>query len=189
MDKSKENEIPDESDIIEEAEEPEAEEPEAEEPAAQQEEAREDNLAQVDIVTSENKVTMSAPVKEFEGLKTSFKEFIAAFASFIDAAGLQIGKDENTARINALVADFDILKEDLKAEGEQMRQDSVLRSEFDEVKQEMKSEDDKIRQESVPRSEFDEFKSATDNKEAMAREQYVTRSEFERFRDAIREVI
>lgn len=186
MDKSKEKEVPDEDSVLE---QPEVEQPGYEEPEAFQQEAQEDNLAQVDIVTSDNKVTMSAPMKEFEDLKGSFKEFIAAFANFIDAAGLQVGKDETTTKVNALMADFDALKEDLKAEEDKIRQESVPRSEFDKLKDDLKAEDDKIRQESVPRNEFDEYKSAADNKEAMAREQYVTRGEFERFREAIREVI
>lgn len=185
MDKSEKKEIPEEDMLTQ----PEVEQPEYEDPEAVQEEALEDNLAQVDIITSNNKMTMSAPMKEFEDLKGSFKEFIAAFANFIDAAGLQVGKDETTTKVNALVADFDALKEDLKAEEDRIRQESVPRSEFDKLMDDLKAEDDRIRQESVPRNEFDEYKSAADNKEAMAREQYVTRGEFERFREAIREVI
>ena len=138
---------------------------EIEKTEVQQEESQDSNLAKVDIVTSEKKVTMSTPVKEFEDLKNSFKSMVVAFTNFIEVAGLEIGKDETITKINMLSSAF-----------EQMRKD-------------LQSEQAKIRDGLVPRSEFEELKAATEERAARASEDYVTRGEFEKFRAAVREVI
>ena len=143
----------------------EVESTEVEETEVRQEVVEESSFAKVDIVTSGKKASMSAPVKEFEDFKDSFKSMMVAFANFVEAAGLEIGKDETGIQIN------------------------MLRLEFEELRKDIHAEQDKMREESVPRSEFEEYKAATEEKEAKAREDYVTRGEFERFRDAIREVI
>ena len=143
----------------------EVEQPEIKEPEAQQAEVENSDIAKVDIITSDKKLTMSAPVKEFEEFKNNFKSMMVAFSNFIEAAGLEIGKDETSAKINTLMYEFERFKEDLRAEGAKMRE------------------------ETVPRSDFEEFKAATKDKEAKIGEDYVTRGEFERFREAIREVI
>ncbi|MFC1965030.1 hypothetical protein ACFLWG_03410 [Chloroflexota bacterium] len=148
-----------------EAQETESEQTEFIEPEEKQGEVQESDLAKVDIVTGEKKVTMSAPVKEFEDFKNSFKSMMLAFANFIEAAGLEIGKDETSAKINTLILEFEQLKEELRA---------------DEAK---------MREELVPREEFEEFKAVTEDKEEKAIEDYVRRDEFEKFRSAIREVI
>ena len=148
-----------------EVEQPEMEQAEVEETEVQQEEVQESSLAKVDIVTSEKKVTMSAPVKEYEDFKNSFKSMMAAFASFIEAAGLEIGKDETSTTIN------------------------MLRLKLDQMRKDLQSEQAKIRDGLVPRSEFEELKAATEERAAKASEDYVTRGEFEKFRAAVREVI
>jgi protein subunit release factor A len=123
------------------------------------------DLAKVDIITSEKKITMSAPVKEFEDFKNSFKAMMVAFANFIEAAGLEIGKDETITQINALKNNFEQLKNDVKAE------------------------EAKMREELVPHDEFLELKTVTEKRAAKASEDFVTRFEFEQFRKAVREVI
>jgi len=130
-----------------------------------QEETQKSDLAKVDIVTGEKKMTLSAPVKEFEDLKISFKYMMAAFANFIEAAGLEIGKDDASAQIDAIKTEFQQLKNDVKAQ------------------------EDKIREELVSHNEFYELKVITEQRAAQASVDYVTRTEFERFREAIREVI
>jgi len=90
---------------------------------------------------------------------------MAAFANFIETAGLEIGKDETSTTIN------------------------MLRLELDQMRKDLQSEQAKIRDGLVPRSEFDEFKTATEERAAKASEDYVTRGEFEKFRAAVREVI
>jgi len=146
-------------------EEPQSDNTEIEQTEVQQEESQESNFAKVDVVTSEKKVTMSAPVKEFEDFRNSFKSMMAAFANFIETAGLEIGKDETSTTIN------------------------MLRLELDQMRKDLQSEQAKIRDGLVPRSEFDEFKTATEERAAKASEDYVTRGEFEKFRAAVREVI
>ncbi len=131
----------------------------------QQEEVQESSLAKVDVVTSEKKVTMSAPVKEFEDFKNSFKSMMGAFANFIEAAGLEIGKDETSTTIN------------------------MLRLEFDEMRKDLQSERTRMGKELVPRSEFEELEAAIEERTAKASEDYVTRTEFESFRAAVRKVI
>jgi len=155
----------------------------------QQEESQESNFAKVDIVTSEKKVTMSAPVKEFEDFKNSFKSMMTAFANFIEVAGLEIGKDETSTTINMLRLEFDEIRKDLQSEKIKIREELVPRSEFVEFKAAIEAEDDKRRTDSVPRSEFEELKTATEERAAKASEDYVTRGEFEHFRAAVREVI
>ena len=167
----------------------EIEQTEVEETEIQQEEVQESSLAKVDVVTSEKKVTMSAPVKEFEGFKDSFKNMMVAFANFIEAAGLEIGKDETSTTINMLRLEFDEMRKDLQSERTKIRDGLVPRSEFDEFKADSAAEEAKRREESVPRSEFEELKAATEERAAKASEDYVTRGEFERFRAAVREVI
>jgi hypothetical protein len=146
-------------------EEPQNDNTEIEQTEVQQEESQESNFAKVDVVTSEKKVTMSAPVKEFEDFKNSFKSMMAAFANFIETAGLEIGKDETSTTIN------------------------MLRLKLDQMRKDLQSEQAKIRDGLVPRSEFEELKAATEERAAKASEDYVTRGEFERFRAAVREVI
>jgi hypothetical protein len=146
-------------------EEPQSDNTEIEQTEVQQEESQESNFAKVDVVTSEKKVTMSAPVKEFEDFKNSFKSMMAAFANFIETAGLEIGKDETSTTIN------------------------MLRLKLDQMRKDLQSEQAKIRDGLVPRSEFEELKAATEERAAKASEDYVTRGEFERFRAAVREVI
>ena len=170
-------------------EEPQSDNTEIEQTEVQQEESQESNFAKVDVVTSEKKVTMSAPVKEFEDFKNSFKSMMAAFANFIETAGLEIGKDETSTTINMLRLKLDQMKKDLQSEQAKIRDGLVPRSEFDEFKTTTEAEEAKRREESVPRSEFEELKAATEERAAKASEDYVTRGEFERFRAAVREVI
>ena len=146
-------------------EEPQSDNTEIEQTEVQQEESQESNFAKVDVVTSEKKVTMSAPVKEFEDFRNSFKSMMAAFANFIETAGLEIGKDETSTTIN------------------------MLRLKLDQMRKDLQSEQAKIRDGLVPRSEFEELKAATEERAAKASEDYVTRGEFEKFRAAVREVI
>ena len=155
----------------------------------QQEEVQESSLAKVDVVTSEKKVTMSAPVKEFEDFKNSFKSMMGAFANFIEAAGLEIGKDETSTTINMLRLEFDEMRKDLQSERTRMGKELVPRGEFDEFKTATEAEEAKRREGSVPRSEFAELKAAIEERAAKASEDYVTRTEFERFRAAVRKVI
>jgi hypothetical protein len=165
------------------------EQAELEETEVQQEEVQESSLAKVDIVTSEKKVTMSAPVKEYEDLKNSLKSMIAAFANFMEATGLEIGKDETITTINALRLELNQMRTDLQSEQAKIRDELVSRSEFEEFKVNSTAEEAKRREESVPRSEFEELKAATEERAAKASEDYVTRGEFEKFRAAVREVI
>lgn len=167
----------------------EVEQLETEQSEVRQEEVQASNLAKVDIVTSEKKVTMSAPVKEFEDFKNSFKSMMAAFASFIEAAGLEIGKDETNTTINMLRLELDQMKKDLQSEQTKISEQLVPRSEFDEFKTATEAEAAKKHAESVPRSEFAELKAAIEGRAARASEDYVTRGEFEHFRAAMREVI
>ncbi|MFC1904140.1 hypothetical protein ACFLXJ_06650 [Chloroflexota bacterium] len=170
-------------------EEPQSDNTEIEQTEVQQEESQESNFAKVDIVTSEKKVTMSAPVKEFEDLKNSFKSMMVAFADFMEVAGLEIGKDETITKINTLSFEFEQMRKDLQLEQTKIRDGLVPRNEFNEFKTAIEAEDDKRRAESVPRSEFEELKAATEERAARANEDYVTRGEFEKFRAAVREVI
>ncbi len=172
-----------------EVEQPETEQAEVEETEVQQEEVQESSLAKVDVVTSENKVTMSAPVKEYEGFKNSFKSMMVAFANLMEATGLEIGKDETITTINMLRLELDQMRKDLQSEQAKIRDGLVPRSEFDEFKDDSAAEEAKRREESVPRSEFEELKAASEERAAKASEDYVTRGEFEQFRAAVREVI
>ena len=124
----------------------------------------EDN-ATVDIITGERKVTMSATVKEFEEFKDSFKAMMVAFGNFIEAAGLEIGKNETDSKGNALAIDMEKLRDDLSAEQE------------------------KIREQLVSKDEFEGYKNDSQEKAAKESEDYVRRTEFDRFREAIKEVL
>ena len=117
--------------------------------------------ATMDVITGEKRLTMTAPVREFEEFKDSFKSMMVAFGNFIEAAGMEIGKNETDARVAALVLDVEKLREELKA-GE-----------------------DKVQESMVTRDEFDGYRNESETKS----EDYVRRSEFDRFREAIREVI
>ncbi len=170
-----------------EVEQPEMEQ--AEETEVQQEEVQESSLAKVDVVTSEKKATVSAPVKEYQDFKDSFKSMMVSFANLMEATGLEIGKDETITMINMLRLELDQMRKDLQSEQAKIRDGLVPRSEFDEFKTNSAAEEAKRREESVPRSDFEELKAATEERAAKASEDYVTRGEFERFRAAVREVI
>jgi hypothetical protein len=172
-----------------EVERPEMEQAEIEETEVQQEEVQESSLAKVDIVTSEKKVTMSAPVKEYEDFKNSFKSMMVSFANFMEATGLEIGKDETITTINMMRLELDQMRKDLQSEQAKIRDGLVPQSEFDEFKADSAAEEARRREESVPRSEFEELKAAAEERAARASEDYVTRGEFEKFRAAVREVI
>ncbi len=128
-------------------------------------EASETEIASVDVVSGEKKITMSAPVKEFEEFKESFKNMMFAFARFIEAAGMEIGKDETKEQVNLLAAELQQLKEDVKADEEVLSQSLV------------------------PRDEFEAYKAQTFEKDAEVAENYVRRAEFEKFRQTIRDAI
>ena len=172
-----------------EVEQPEMEQVEVEESEVQQEEVQGSSLAKVDVVTSEKKLTMAAPVKEYEDFKNSFKSMMVAFANLMETTGLEIGEDKTITTINMLSLELNQMRKDLQSEQTKIRDGLVPRSEFDEFKAATEVEDDKRRAESVPRSEFEELKAATEERAAKASEDYVTRPEFERFRAAVREVI
>ena len=106
----------------------------AEETEFQQEAAEESSIAKVNLITSDKKLTMSAPVKEFDDFKHSFKSMMTAFANFIEAAGLEIGQDETNAQIIMMKSEFERLRKDMQAEEAKMREGSVPRNEFDEYK-------------------------------------------------------
>jgi hypothetical protein len=137
---------------------------EAEEPEVQQDVVEDSSLAKVDIVTRGEKATLSTPVKEFEDLKNSFQSMLIALTKFIEAAGLETGKDETSVQVNMLRLEFEELRKDIQAAY-------------------------KMSEDLVPRSDFEKYKTDADEREAKAREDYVTRKEFERFREAVREVI
>ncbi len=162
---------------------------EVEETDVQQEEVQESSLAKVDVVTSEKKVTISAPVIEYQDFKNNFKSMMVSFANLMEATGLEIGKDETITTINMMRLELDQMRKDLQSEQAKIRDGLVPRSEFDEFKTNSAAEEAKRREESVPRSDFEELKTATEERAAKASEDYVTRGEFERFRAAVREVI
>ena len=161
----------------------------AEETEFQQETIEESSIAKVNLITSEKKVTMSAPVKEFDDFKHSFQSMMTAFANFIEAAGLEIGQDETNAQIIMMKSEFERLRKDTQTEGARMREGSVSRSDLEALK----AEEAKNREGSVPRNEFEEHKAAImeaiTDKDAKLLEDYVTRGEFETFRRAVREVM
>lgn len=140
-------------------------EPEASEASVTEEPCSDSEEATVDIITGEKRVTMTAPVREFEEFKDSFKAMMTAFGNFIEAAGLEIGKNETDTKVNALVMQVEQLRDELKAE------------------------EDKMKETMLTRDEFDGYKNESDEKAATAAEDYVRRSEFDRFREAIREVL
>lgn len=184
-----------------------------EETEFQQEAAEVSSIAKVNLITSGKKMTMFAPVKEFDDFKHSFKSMMTAFANFIEAAGLEIGEDETSAQMIILRSEYERLRKDVQAGEARMREESVSRGELEGFKADMEAEEAKRRAESVsrseleefkaaieaeeaknregsvPRNEFEELKAAASEKEAKLREDYVTRGEFERFRSAIRKVI
>lgn len=164
-----------------------------EETEFQQETVEESSIAKVNLITSEKKITMSAPVKEFDDFKHSFKSMMTAFANFIEAAGLEIGQDETNAQIIMMKSEFERLRKDTQTEGARMREGSVSQSDLEALKADIEAEEAKNREGSVPRNEFEEHKAAImeaiTDKDVKLREDYVTRDEFERFRKAVREVI
>jgi hypothetical protein len=180
-----------EEDVVEQegVEENVAEQEEVEKSIKEQEEVEEISLAKVDVVTSEKKMTVSTPVKEYDDFKNSFKNMMVAFTNLIEATGLEIGQDETITTINMLMLDLDQMKKDLESEKAKIRDELVPRSEFDELKATTTEEEAKIREQYVPRSEFEDLKTSTEERAARASEDYVTRGEFERFRAAVREVI
>ena len=109
-------------------------------------------VAKVDVVTSEKKVTMSAPVKEFESLKNSFKNMMTDFTKFMEAAGLEISKDETLTMINTLTMEFNELRKDLQTESAKISEGLVPRSEFEAFKNAVEAEESKRLSETVPRS-------------------------------------
>ncbi|MFC1951518.1 hypothetical protein ACFLYI_00555 [Chloroflexota bacterium] len=187
--------------------------PNTEETEFQQEAAEESSIAKANLITGDKRMTMSAPVKEFDDFKHSFKSMMTAFANFIEAAGLEIGKDETNAQIVILNNEFERLRKDMQAEKTKMweesisraeledfkadmevkdtmrRAESVSQSDLDELKATIEATETKNRESSVPRVEFEEYKAAITEKEATLQEDYVTRGEFERFRTAVRTVI
>jgi hypothetical protein len=172
-----------------EVEQPSMDKAEFEEIVVQRKEVQDNSLAKVDVVTSEKKITMSTPVKEYEDFKNSFKNMMEAFVNLVEVAGLEIGKDETVTAISMLRLDLDKIKNDLQSEKIKIRDELVPRSEFDDLKASTMAEEAKRRDEYVPRNEFEELKAATEERAAKASEDYVTRSEFEHFRAAVREVI
>jgi len=160
-----------------------------EETELQEEALEERGIAKVNLVTSDKKMTMSAPVKEFDDFKHSFKNMMTAFANFIEAAGLEIGPDETAAQMIILKSEYERLRKDVQAEEARMREESVSRGELEGFKADMEAEEARRREESVSRSELEELKVAASDKDAKLREDYVTRGEFEKFRSAVREVI
>ena len=172
-----------------EIEQPEMEQAEVEESEVQQGEVQESSLVKVDVVTSEKKATMSAPVKEYEDFKNSFKSMMVAFSNLMESTGLEIGKDETITTINVLRLELDQMRKDLQSEQAKIRDGLLPRSEFDEFKSAAAAEEAERREAYVPRSEFEELKAATEERAAKASEDYVTRGEFEKFRAAVREVI
>ncbi len=184
-----------------------------EETEFQQGAAEKSSIAKVNLITSDKKMTMSAPVKEFDDFKHSFKSMMTAFSNFIEAAGLEIGQDETSAQMIILKSEYERLRKDVQAGEARMREESVSRgelegfkadmeaeeakrraelvsrSELEELKAAMEAEGAKNREGSVPRNEFEELKAAASEKDAKLREDYVTRGEFEKFRSAVREVI
>jgi hypothetical protein len=167
----------------------EVEQSEMEQAEVEETEVQESGLAKVDVVTSEKKVTVSAPVIEYQDFKNNFKSMMVSFANLMEATGLEIGKDETITTINILRLELDQMRKDLQSEQAKIRDGLVPRSEFDEFKTNSVAEEAKRREESVPRSDFEELKAATEERAAKASEDYVTRGEFERFRAAVREVI
>ncbi len=107
----------------------------------QQETVEESSIAKVNLITSEKKVTMSAPVKEFDDFKHSFKNMMTAFANFIEAAGLEIGQDETNAQIIMLKSEFERLRRDTHAEEARLREGAVSRSDLEELKAAIEAEE------------------------------------------------
>ena len=176
-------------DEVMEVEQPDIEEAGAEETGAAQEETKEITTAQVDIVTSQKKATVKAPVKEYEEFKDSFKSMMASLVSLMEASGMEVGADETVTAISMLKVELDQMKKNLQAEQEKIRDGLVPRSEFDEFKSSTTAEEARLREGYAPRDEFEALKAATEERAAKASEDYVTRGEFERFRAAVREVI
>jgi hypothetical protein len=108
---------------------------------------------------------MSAPLKEFNEFKSSFKAMMVAFGNFIEAAGIEIGKDETAEKMSELSKEMEKLREELVAE------------------------EAKVRDQMVTQDEFEEYKAKNEEKMAQESEDYIRREEFDRFRQAIREVL
>lgn len=115
--------------------------------------------AQISLLSGENKMTLSSPVKELEEFKTSFKAMMVAFSNFVESAGIEMGKNEEKEQINLLIA------------------------QLQQTKEESRSEESKLRE------EFDKFKEEVSAQQARDSEEYVKLKEFERFREAIRAAI
>jgi hypothetical protein len=124
-------------------------------------EDQEETLASVDVIAGETKITLSTPVKEFEAFKESFKNMMYAFTEFIEATGMEIGKDETKEQVNELVMAVAAMKEN----------------------------EEKLQENTVTRDEYEADKAEAEEKEAQAREDFVRRSEFEKFRQQIRDAI
>jgi hypothetical protein len=157
----------------------------AEETEFQQETVEESNIAKVNLITSEKKVTMSAPVKEFDDFKYSFKSMMTAFANFIEAAGLEIGQDETNAQIIMLQSEFERLRKDTQAGEARIREESIRRDELEEFRAGMEAEEAKRRAESVSRSDLEELKATIEAEEAKNREGLVSQSDLEALKAAI----
>ena len=137
----------------------------SEQPAPEPIEASTEDMTRVGIVTGEKRMNMSAPVKEFEEFKDSFKAMMVAFGNLIEAAGMEIGKDETSEKI------------------------SELSGEVEKLRQELMDEEERNSERLLSRAEFESFKIDNDEKTLQASEDYVRRSEFDRFRAAIRDVL
>ena len=127
--------------------------------------AKEGRVARVDMIAGEKKMTMSAPEDKFEEMKKSFVEFMAAFAAFMEASEMVVGKDDNVDKINALA------------------------NNLEKVDKALKAEEAKRREETVARSEFDSFKDQVAAAEAKSSEVYVTHNEFDRFKEILKDVL
>ncbi|MBN1189580.1 MAG: hypothetical protein JXA46_07505 [Dehalococcoidales bacterium] len=123
----------------------------------------EEETTRVDIVTGDKRMTMSAPVPEFEELKTSFKAMMLAFGNFIEATGLEIGKDENGEKISA------------------------LSEEIERLRGELTTERDQVMYLVATKDELEAYKAENEEKMAQQSEDYIRREEFDRFRQAIRD--
>lgn len=154
----------------------------AEECVCQHIECQEGALAKVDIVTSERKVTMSAPVKEFEEFRISFKSMMMAFANFIEAAGLEVGRDDTSLKIEVLNRELEGIRRDMQAREAKVREESVSLSLFEEYKAAAASKEATMRGEYVPQSMFDGYKAAVEARDAGIRREYVPQSLFNEFK-------
>ena len=148
-------------------------------------EVKESVAAELEVVTSDKRMTLYAVKEEFEELKNSLNNLIAAFTSFLATSGLEISKSLASAKLSVLRSEFGELKNVVRANEQKMRKELANRSDLDALKDVIDAEVTARLEASVSRAELGKFKATIEAGEAKIRKDLISRSDLDALRGAI----